>query len=42
MFHNQFADKGQLVQFMKNLAIAGGFVQLMLAPVARWSLDARR
>ncbi|WP_224986463.1 DoxX family protein [Delftia acidovorans] len=42
MFHNQFGDKGQLVQLLKNLAIAGGFVQLMLAPVARWSLDARR
>ncbi|HBY33389.1 MAG TPA: LysR family transcriptional regulator, partial [Delftia acidovorans] len=42
MFHSQFGDKGQLVQFLKNLAIAGGFVQLMLAPVARWSLDARR
>lgn len=42
MFHHQFADKAQLVQFLKNLAIAGGFVQLMLAPVARWSWDARR
>lgn len=42
MFHHQFADKGQLIHFLKNLAIAGGFVQLVLAPVARWSLDARR
>lgn len=42
MFHHQFGDKGQLVQFLKNLAIAGGFVQLMRAPVARWSWDARR
>lgn len=42
MFHHQFADKGQLIQFLKNLAIAGGFVQLMLGPVGRFSLDARR
>lgn len=42
MFHHQFGDKGQLIQFLKNLAIAGGFVQLMLGPVGRFSLDARR
>ena len=42
MFHHQFSDKGQLIQFLKNLAIAGGFVQLMLGPVGRWSWDARR
>lgn len=42
MFHHQFSDKGQLIQFLKNLAIAGGFVQLMLGPAGRWSLDARR
>jgi putative oxidoreductase len=42
MFHNQFADKGQLIQFLKNLAIAGGFVQLMLGPVGRLGWDGRR
>lgn len=42
MFHHQFSDKGQLIQFLKNLAIAGGFVQLMLGPVGRFGWDARR
>lgn len=30
MFHNNFADKMQLLQFMKNIAIAGGFLQFAL------------
>lgn len=30
MFHHNFADQMQLLQFMKNIAIAGGFLQFAL------------
>ena len=39
MFHNNFADKMQLLQFMKNLAIAGGFLQFALSTPQAWTLD---
>ena len=35
VFHNNFGDKMQLLQFMKNLSIAGGFLQFaLIAPMA--------
>lgn len=39
VFHNQLADKMQLMQFMKNLAIAGGFLQCALSAPQAWTLD---
>jgi len=39
VFHNNFADKMQLLQFMKNLAIAGGFLQFALSASQAWTMD---
>ena len=41
VFHHNFADKMQLLQFMKNLAIAGGFLQVALSVPPAWTLDHR-
>jgi len=39
VFHNNFAEKMQLLQFMKNLSIAGGFLQFALCVPGAWTLD---
>lgn len=41
-FHFQPADQMQFVSFLKNLAIAGGFLALSVAGPGAWSVDARR
>ena len=41
-FHNNFADQNQVIHFVKNLAIAGGLLQVGVAGAGRLSLDARR
>ncbi|KQV89777.1 DoxX family protein [Rhizobacter sp. Root1221] len=41
-FHNNFADQNQAIHFVKNLAIAGGLLQVAAAGAGRLSLDARR
>jgi putative oxidoreductase len=40
-FHREFGDRNQLAHFQKNLAMAGGFLFLMLDGPGRWSLDAK-
>lgn len=42
LFHNNFADQMQMIMFMKNLAMAGGFLVLSVAGPMSLSLDARR
>lgn len=42
LFHWDFADRMQTIQFMKNLAIAGGFLALAAAGPGALSLDGRR
>lgn len=42
IFHNNFADQMQMIMFMKNIAIAGGFVSLALTGAGAFSLDNRR
>ena len=42
LFHNNFADQNQAIHFVKNLAIAGGLLQLAVAGAGRLSLDGRR
>ncbi len=42
LFHGNFADPMQQILFMKNLAIAGGFLFLIAFGPGAWSLDARR
>lgn len=39
LFHADFGDKAQSIQFMKNLALAGGLLILMVHGPGLWSLD---
>ncbi|MCZ4094449.1 DoxX family protein [Sinorhizobium psoraleae] len=40
-FHTNFADQNQIIHFMKNLAITGGFLQIVAFGAGPFSLDAR-
>lgn len=42
IFHHNFADQVQLIMFLKNLAIAGGFLTLYANGAGAMSLDARK
>lgn len=42
VFHFDPADQMQFISFMKNLAIAGGFLALATAGAGSYSVDARR
>ena len=39
IFHNDFSDQMQLVSFLKNLALAGGFLFLVISGPGKISLD---
>jgi putative oxidoreductase len=39
LYHNNFADQMQMVMFLKNLAMAGGFLQLFLHGAGKYALD---
>ena len=41
IFHRNVADQNQLFHFLKNIAVTGGFLQLMAFGAGRWSVDAR-
>lgn len=41
IFHSDFADIEQIINFQKNFAIAGGFLGLAVFGPGAWSLDAR-
>ena len=41
-FHAHFADQNQFIHFFKNLAMAGGLLQIVALGGGRLSLDARR
>lgn len=42
LFHGNFADQMHQIMFLKNVAIAGGFLFLAANGAGAWSLDARR
>lgn len=42
IFHNNFSDQIQMIMFMKNIAIAGGFILLAVHGAGSYSLDGRR
>ncbi len=42
IFHHQLADQVQQIMFLKNLAIAGGFLLLACSGPGRYSVDASR
>lgn len=41
LFHSNLAEKMQMILFMKNVSIAGGFLLLVAQGAGAWSLDAR-
>ena len=41
-FHSALADQNQMIHFMKNIAMAGGLLQVVAFGAGRLSLDARR
>ena len=41
LFHANFDDQMQMIMFMKNLAITGGFLLLVAHGAGAWSLDNR-
>ena len=41
-FHSNFADQMQMIMFMKNLGLAGGFLILVAQGAGAYSLDARK
>ena len=41
LFHANFGDQMQTIMFMKNLAIAGGFLVLVASGPGSWALDNR-
>jgi len=42
LFHANVSDQLQMVMFLKNLSIAGGFLLLAANGAGAWSIDARR
>lgn len=42
LFHTNFQDQMQMILFLKNVAIAGGFLLLFVHGAGPYSLDARR
>lgn len=42
IFHNNFSDQIQMIMFMKNIAIAGGFILLAVHGAGGYGLDVRR
>ena len=42
IFHSNFSDQMQMIMFMKNIAIAGGFILLAVHGAGGYSLDSRR
>lgn len=42
IFHSNMADQVQSIMFMKNIALAGGFLLLVANGPGAWSLDEKR
>lgn len=42
IFHNNFGDQNQAINFYKNIAMAGGFLVLASSAVGQYSIDAAR
>jgi putative oxidoreductase len=40
--HRTFGNQDQMIHFLKNVAIAGGFLQLTAFGAGGWCLDAQR
>ena len=41
LFHSNFGDQMQMIQFLKNLALAGGFLMIVALGAGPYSIDNR-
>ena len=41
VFHSNFADQNEMINFMKNIAIAGGFLTITINGAGSFSLDGK-
>ena len=39
IFHSNFAEQSEITAFLKNMALAGGFLMLLAHGAGHWSLD---
>ena len=42
VFHSDFADQMQLIAFLKNIGLAGGFLFLVANGTREWSVDRKK
>jgi putative oxidoreductase len=42
IFHSDFSNQLEIIMFMKNIAIAGGFLFLVVNGPGKFSIDNRR
>ena len=42
VFHSDFADQVQLIAFLKNIGLAGGFLFLVANGTREWSVDRKK
>ena len=42
LFHANFGDQMQMIMFMKNLGLAGGFLMIVALGAGPWSIDNRK
>jgi putative oxidoreductase len=40
--HRDFGNPDQMIHFLKNVAMAGGFLQLVAFGAGAWGIDGRR
>jgi putative oxidoreductase len=40
--HRDFSNQDQMIHFLKNVAMAGGFLQLVAFGAGRWGIDGQR
>ena len=42
LFHFDFSDQGQIISFLKNIGLAGGFLFIVVNGTKEWSVDKKR
>ena len=42
LFHFDFSDQGQVVSFLKNIGLAGGFLFIVVNGTKEWSVDQKK
>tara|TARA_Y100000591_G_C21377325_1_gene471719 strand:- start:97 stop:483 length:387 start_codon:yes stop_codon:yes gene_type:complete len=42
LFHFDFSNQGQIISFLKNIGLAGGFLFIVVNGTKEWSVDKKR